>query len=175
MKGLSHLPEQTWALLLAGTVQLQWHQAHWKDATPEWCKQGRSWHIRKHSGRSSQTYRMCNALLKLIKDLWMSETKAHGENIPRQLLRNARRYIHISYKSNACASCSAGSKHRHLTGELGHRGHEYNFTAPAGFQPWLQPFGSLANVTHRNLASTCTAAQHKGPGRPALLWMSGWS
>lgn len=37
------------------------------DATPG-CKQRRSWHIRKHSYPISQTYRTCNALLKLTKD-----------------------------------------------------------------------------------------------------------
>lgn len=106
---------------------------------------------------------------------WVSETKTHGENMSCQLLGNARRCIHIGYRSNAWASCGAGSEHGGLTGELGHRGHECHFSAPAGFQPWLQPCRSMANVTHRNLASTCTSAQHRGHGTAVLLWMSGWS
>lgn len=105
---------------------------------------------------------------------WVAETKAHGENTSWQLLRNARRCIHTGYRSNGWASRGADSEHRRLTGELGHRGCECDFSAPAGFQPWLQPCGSLAKVTHRNLASTCTSA-HRGPGRAVLLWTSGWS
>lgn len=63
-----------------------------------------------------------------------------------------RRCTHSSYRSNAWAYGGAASEHRGLTGGRGHRGHECHLNAPAGFQPWLWPRGSLANVACRNLA-----------------------
>lgn len=159
VKALSHLLQQTWVHLPAGIVQLKWHQAYWKDATPGWCKQRRSWRIRKHPYPISQTYRTCNALLKLAKDTCLG---VRNKGSRRKHILTAIEECQKMHSHRLQVQClglhGAGSEHRRLTGELGHRGCECNFSAPAGFQPWLQPCGSLAKVTqefgkHMNFCS----------------------
>lgn len=157
-------------------MQLQWHKTHWKDATLGWCKQGRSWHIKKHSCPISQTYRTCNALLKLAKDTSLGvRNKGSWRKHILPAIGECQK-MHPHWWQIQCLGLLWCRK-RARTSDW--RTWPQRPWMPLQCSSWVPALAAAlqvtANVTRRNLASTCTSAQHRGHGRPVLLWMSGWS
>lgn len=163
------LRTEAWALLPtareAAPAQLQWHQAHQKDATPGQCKQGTSWHVKKNSCPVSQSYGTwwSNALLKPKILLWMSEAKAHGDKLSCDCWGTWDMLTQVTDPKLGPLVVQQVNTGIWLT--------QFSIWVPAlAAAPWVtgwcctQEFGSM-----------CICAQHCSLRRPALPQTSGWS
>ena len=173
---------EAWALLLAAhgtaSVQLQQHQAHWKDTTPGQCKQRTSWHVKKHSCPISQTYRTwwSNTLFKPVKDTSLG---VRSKGLRRQIILMAVEEREEMYSHRLQVQCLGLRWCRKQTQGSDQSTWPQRSRVPPQCSSWVPALAAAPQVTGRchmqEFGSACTSAQRCGPGRAVLPRTSGWS